>query len=121
MRNIYRNDFIVKAYFFEKKLVGFLSALKTKDHLDAHFIGIDYKVNKQLAIYPRILNDYVRLGIKHQVNQINFGRTASEIKTTIGASPQPLICYIRHKRSWVNKLISPFFKNCRCRKGVIRF
>ena len=110
LRSLYKKDFIVQAYFFENKLVGFLSALKTNDHLDAHFIGLDYGVSKQLAIYPRILNDYVRLGIKHQVKQINFGRTASEIKTTIGALPEPLMCYIRHKRSWVNNLISPFFK-----------
>ena len=110
LRALYKKDFIVQAYFFENKLVAFLSALKTNDYLDAHFIGLDYGVSKQLAIYPRILNDYIRLGIKHQVKQINFGRTASEIKTTIGALPEPLMCYIRHKRSWVNKLISPFFK-----------
>ena len=91
-------------------MVGFLSALKTNNHLDAHFIGLDYTLNKECAIYPRILNDYVRLGIELKVSQINFGRTASEIKTTIGAQPEQLMCYIRHKRPLVNTLLKPFFK-----------
>ena len=92
------------------RLVGFLTALKNKTHLDAHFIGLDYRLNKALAIYPRILNDYIRLGIEKKVEQINLGRTASEIKTTIGAIPLELSCYIKHKNKFVNAMIRPFFK-----------
>ena len=110
LKDCYKEDFIVKAYFFEGKIVGFLSALKNKTHLDAHFIGLDYDLNKAHAIYPRILNDYVRLGIQHKVVQINLGRTASEIKTTIGAMPLELSCYIKHKNKFINALIRPFFK-----------
>lgn len=110
LKDCYKEDFIVKAYFLEGKIVGFLSALKNKTHLDAHFIGLDYDLNKTHAIYPRILNDYVRLGIQHKVGQINLGRTASEIKTTIGAMPLELSCYIKHKNKFINALIRPFFK-----------
>lgn len=110
LKDCYKEDFIVKAYFFEGKIVGFLSALKNKTHLDAHFIGLDYDLNKVHAIYPRILNDYVRLGIQNKVVQINLGRTASEIKTTIGAMPLELSCYIKHKNKFINALIRPFFK-----------
>ena len=110
LKDCYKEDFIVKAYFFEGKIVGFLSALKNKTHLDAHFIGLDYDLNKVHAIYPRILNDYVRLGIQNKVVQINLGRTASEIKTTIGAMPLELSCYIKHKNKFINALIKPFFK-----------
>lgn len=109
LRALYKDNFIVKAYFYEDKLVGFLSALVNKNHLDAHFIGLNYDLNRECAIYPRILNDYVRLGIENKVTQINFGRTASEIKTTIGAKPEHLMCYIRHKRKSVNRLLKPFF------------
>ena len=110
LKDCYKKDFIVKAYFLEGKIVGFLSALKNKTHLDAHFIGLDYDLNKTHAIYLRILNDYVRLGIQHRVGQINLGRTASEIKTTIGAMPLELSCYIKHKNKFINALIKPFFK-----------
>jgi predicted N-acyltransferase len=108
LRTLYKDDFIVKAYFLEDKLIGFLSALVNNNHLDANFIGLDYELNKTHAIYPRILNDYVRLGIENKVSQINFGRTASEIKSTIGATPENLVCYTRHRRNFINKLLKPF-------------
>lgn len=113
LRSIYKEDFIVKAYFLKDKLVGFLSALANNNHLDAHFIGLDYELNKTYAIYPRILNDYVRLGIEKGASHINLGRTASEIKTTIGAEPTNITCYIRHRRPFLNRLIQPFIKNVR--------
>lgn len=107
LRALYKDNFIVNAYFKDEKLVGFLSALHNNNHLDAHFIGLDYELNKTYAIYPRILNDYVRLGIEKQVSQINFGRTASEIKSTIGATPENLVCYTRHRHNVINKLLKP--------------
>lgn len=110
LRAIYKEDFIVKAYFLEGELVGFLTALANNNHLDAHFIGLNYDLNKAHAIYPRILNDYIRIGIEKQVSHINFGRTASEIKTTVGAVPTELTCYIKHKRPLVNHMIRPFIK-----------
>lgn len=108
LRALYKDNFIVQAYFYEDKLVGFLSALDNNNHLDAHFIGLDYELNKTYAIYPRILNDYVRIGIERQVSQINFGRTASEIKSTIGATPENLVCYTRHRHNVINKILKSF-------------
>lgn len=110
LRATYHEYFIVKAYFLNDKLVGFLSALANNNHLDAHFIGLDYSLNKTHAIYPRILNDYIRIGIEKKVSYINLGRTASEIKTTIGAVPTELTCYLKLKRPFVNKLLMPFIK-----------
>lgn len=116
LREIYHEDFIVKAYFYEDKLVGFLSALANNNHLDAHFIGLNYDLNKQHAIYPRILNDYVRIGIEKGVLHINFGRTASEIKTTIGAVPIDLTCYIKHKRPFFNSIIRFIIKRVKLKE-----
>jgi predicted N-acyltransferase len=108
-----KENFIVKGYFLENRLIGFLTALVNDNKLDAHFIGLDYELNKSHAIYPRILNDYVRIGIEKQVSSINLGRTASEIKTTIGASPLELSCYIKHKNPFLNSLVKPFFRRIR--------
>ena len=63
LKNTYKDDFIVQGYFLNDKIVGFLSALVNKKNLDAHFIGLEYDLNKTYAIYPRILNDYLRLGL----------------------------------------------------------
>ena len=116
LRASFKDDFIVKAYFLDDKLVGFLTALFNKNTLDAHFIGLDYQLNKSHAIYPRILNDYVRLGIEKQVSSIDLGRTASEIKTTIGAKPIELSCYIKHKNPFFNSLIKPFFRRIKIKE-----
>ncbi len=110
LKNTYKDDFIVQGYFLDQKIVGFLSALHNNNHLDAHFIGLDYTLNKDYAIYPRILNDYIRLGLEKGVATINLGRTASEIKSTVGAIPLELSCYIKHKNKFINFLIRPFFK-----------
>jgi hypothetical protein len=111
LKNLFPEKFIVKGYFLNDQLVGFLSAMQNETHLDAHFIGIDYSNNKEYAIYPRILNDYVRLGIETKSDQINLGRTASEIKSTLGAQPKALTCYCKHKRYIPNQILKPFIKN----------
>ena len=85
-----------------------MSGIVNNDSLDAHFVGIDYSLNKQLAIYQRMLYDYIQIAIKQQLKVINFGRTASEIKSSIGATSQDLTCYIRHKKTIKNKFIKHF-------------
>jgi hypothetical protein len=111
LKTVFKDNFFVKGYFLENKLVGFLSAMKNHESLDAHFIGIDYSKNKQFGIYTRILNDYIRLGIDTKSKRINLGRTASEIKSTLGAEPETLTCYFKHKRKLANAVIRPFVKN----------
>lgn len=100
------DDYIIKGYFLDKKMVGFLSAMTSQKNLDAHFVGIDYKYNKEYAVYQRILYDYINMAIEKKLEGINFGRTASEIKSSIGAVPQDLTIYLRHKKSVPNKFLS---------------
>lgn len=102
------DDYIVKAYFLKDKMVGFLSAMVNKNSLDAHFVGIDYKFNRKYAVYQRMLYDYINIAIATQRSLINFGRTASEIKSSVGAVPQDLTIYLRHKQSIPNAIIKPF-------------
>ncbi|WBX73862.1 GNAT family N-acetyltransferase [Tenacibaculum pacificus] len=102
--------YFLKAYWLEDKLVGFLSGIFNQDSLDAHFVGIDYQNNKEYAIYQRMLYDYISLGIESQVKSINFGRTASEIKSSVGAVPQDLTIYLRHKKTITNSILSLFLK-----------
>ncbi|NNE31809.1 MAG: hypothetical protein HKN40_05515 [Winogradskyella sp.] len=111
LKETFKDKFIVIGYFLNNHLVGFLSAMQNNTNLDAHFIGIDYSNNKTYSIYPRILNDYVRLGIETKSTHINLGRTASEIKSTLGAKPKTLTCYFKHKRHFANKILKPFIAN----------
>ncbi len=108
LKNKFGNKYILKTYWDQDKIVGFMSGIMNTDSLDAHFVGIDYELNRELAIYQRMLYDYVEIAIDKKLKVINFGRTASEIKSSIGAIPQELTCYIRHKKSITNKFIKPF-------------
>ena len=106
-----RDDYIIKGYFLNEKMVGFLSAMVSQNNLDAHFVGIDYKYNKEYAVYQRILYDYIAIAIQRNLKVINFGRTASEIKSSVGAVPQDLTIYLRHKKSVPNKFLSLLLNN----------
>ena len=103
-------NYIIKTYWLQNQLVGFLSGIVNKNCLDAHFVGIDYKHNKTFAVYQRMLYDYIDIAIKKKLTVLNFGRTASEIKSSVGAIPQDLTIYVRHKKSIPNKFLSLFLK-----------
>lgn len=103
-----KERYILKGYWLEEKLLGFMSGIINEGSLDAHFVGINYEVNRQYAVYQRMLYDYVDLGIQNKVKHINFGRTASEIKSSIGAVPQEMTIYLRHRKRLPNKLLRLF-------------
>ncbi len=95
---------IFRAYFFQTQLVGFSVAI-LDDEMEAHLVGIDYHVNKELYLYSRMLYDFVALGIDKKVKQIVFGRTAVEIKSALGAMPVQFGNVIRHSQSIPNLFV----------------
>ena len=104
------NRVYFNTYWYENKIVGFATAFKVGEVLDAHYVGIDYAYNKELSIYPRILNDYVRLGFDLGSTKVNLGRTSSEIKSTLGAQPENLNCYVRHRKTFTNVMFKPLIR-----------
>lgn len=102
------DQYVLQAYFLNDVMVGFMSGAINNKTLDAHFVGIDYRYNRRHAIYQRMLYDYIRIAIDKRVRTLNFARTASEIKSSVGAIPQDLTIYIRHKKSITNRLLQLF-------------
>lgn len=103
-------NFLLQSYWIGDKMVGFLSGMITNNSLDAHFVGIDYSLNKQYAIYQRMLYDYIKIAIDKNLEIVNFGRTASEIKSSVGAIPQDLTIYFRHKKRITNRILHLFLQ-----------
>jgi hypothetical protein len=95
-------------YYQDSKLVGFRTSFVLKDSLEAHFIGLDYEVNKSFEVYQNILYDYIKETIDYDKKRLFLGRTASEIKSTVGAEAHMLTCYIRHRNPLSNRIIKPF-------------
>ena len=104
------DNYILKTYFLNDKIVGFISGVINKNSLDAHFVGIDYQLNREFAIYQRMLYDYIEIAINKNLEKINFGRTASEIKSSVGAIPEDLTMYLRHKKSITNRILKLFLQ-----------
>ncbi len=99
--------FFVDGYFLDGKIVGFYSYFRW-DYLMIHFMGIDYEHNKQYKLYNRMLLDMVEKGIHDQASFIHLGRTATEIKSTVGAKPRTMKIYLRHKSNWKNRIMKRF-------------
>ncbi len=105
------NNFIIQGYFLKNELVGFSSAFICNDVIDANYVGINYDLNQEYAIYQRILYDYIELAIHSKSKELRFGRTAEEIKSTVGAEPVNMKLYIRHQSSIKNSLLKPVFSS----------
>jgi hypothetical protein len=99
------DDFNIRAYFLEEKLVGFISTFKAHHELEAHFVGYDEAYNRKNAVYANVLYDIVRIGIEQKVEKIVMGRTAPEIKSAVGAVGVHLNCFVRHQSYLKNQII----------------
>lgn len=108
MKKRFPGKFAVMMYTLKGKPVAFRTLFLNNNQLEAHFIGVDYALNKEFDLYQRILYDFVDDAIKTSRNQLLLGRTAAEIKSAIGAVAHDFTCYIRHRNSIHNQVIRPF-------------
>jgi hypothetical protein len=99
-------DLEIRTYHLGETCVGFLTAVICGDRCEAHIVGLDYAHNREHGIYQRMLYDYVDIAIQRRCVHLIFGRTAAEIKSTVGAFPVDLTVLIRHSRKISNTLLS---------------
>ena len=52
-----------------------------------------------------MLYDYVELAIEKNCKELRFGRTAEEIKSSIGARPVPMKLFIKHRNPIANRIL----------------
>jgi hypothetical protein len=100
------DDFEIRTYHLNNVCVGFMTAVICGDRCEAHIVGLDYEHNREHGIYQRMLYDYVEVAIARHCTHLVFGRTAAEIKSTIGAFAVDLTVMIRHARKISNTLLS---------------
>ncbi|WP_294298030.1 8-amino-7-oxononanoate synthase [uncultured Chryseobacterium sp.] len=101
------SNFKVFGYFLEEELIGFYTLVLNNTDVDTYFLGYDKEIQKEKQIYLNMLLDMAGFAIDHQFKRVIFGRTALEIKSTIGAEPVEIFGLIRHTYSFIN----PFMKN----------
>jgi len=92
--------------FFEaEELVAFYSSLDDGRELVGHFLGTSSKVNGHYQLYLNILIKYLKLGIEGHFERIQLARTAIEMKSSVGATPVHMACYIGHRNKLYNRWV----------------
>jgi hypothetical protein len=89
----------------EGRIVGFIITLKDNDTAYGYHIGFDREAGESLPLYLRLLHasiaDALHLGCRH----LSFGRTALEPKARLGAQPQPITVWMRHRQPVMNLFV----------------
>jgi predicted N-acyltransferase len=104
------NHFLLFGYFLEDKLVGFHTILLNGTVLETYFLGYNTHVQKENMLYLNMLYNMTEYGIENGFKKIIFGRTALEIKSSIGAIPVKMSGFIYHNNKLINKQIDKLFK-----------
>jgi hypothetical protein len=89
--------------------VAFVVTLRHGETATAYFVGFDREVAAPL--YLRLLHAVVEDALALGCRRIEFGRTALEPKARLGARPQPVAVYLRHRVPVMNWLLRALLCN----------
>lgn len=103
--------FILVGYYLKNELVGFHTLLVNGKTLETYFLGYDEQIQKEKMLYLNMLYNMTEFGIENQFKKIIFGRTALEIKSSIGAKPVIMSGFIYHTNKWINRILPKIFPN----------
>jgi len=107
LKRTFKEDFTLDGYFLDGELIAFYTTIVNGHETEAHFLGMDPKPNRQYQVYMNILYDIIRKGIERESKYVVFARTATEIKSSVGARPHEMFCYMRHPNTFANKFMTP--------------
>jgi len=107
LKRVFKDDFTLDGYFLDGKLVAFYTTIVNSHETEAHFLGMQPEYNRAHQVYMNILYDIIRKGIDRESKYVIFARTATEIKSSVGAIPHQMYCYMRHPNSFANKFMTP--------------
>lgn len=102
-------DFILRGYYENEQLVGFTTVIHHGNELETYFLGYDDSIQREKMLYLNMLYDIVQCGILQGYKRIILGRTALEIKSSIGAIPVQLNGFMRHSYALVHQNLSWIF------------
>ena len=104
LKNQWGEDFPVIAYYLEDEIVGFQCGIVTEKTTEAFFVGFLQEENKLHFMYQRMLLEFIKQGIGKGSDKIAMGRTALDIKSSLGAYPKRLMCHMKVDNLFVHML-----------------
>jgi len=80
------------------EILGFVTSLRDGDTAIAYYIGFDRAAaDSGLPIYLRLLHATIADAISWGCRELSLGRTALEPKAALGAKPEPISIWLRHR------------------------
>lgn len=89
----------------DDQLLGFVTTIRDGRQAIGYYIGFDRETNAKCPLYFRLLQTVVDDAIRLGCQQLSLGRTALEPKARLGARPDPLRIWIRHRVPMLNILV----------------
>jgi len=108
LKKALKDEFVIRVFEAEGRITAFTTGFIHGSLYDAHFIGIDYHENRKHSLYLNILYDFVEQAIAARSEKLFFGRTALEIKSTVGARAHPLESWLKINSRILQGVIAPF-------------
>ncbi len=107
------DKFHLWVYKDKGEIISFFTVFEDGDILDAHFLGYDPEINHKHKLYLNILLAMIDYSSKNEFRQLQLSRTATEIKSSVGAEGVPMWAYLRFPNKvfngWMPAIYS-FFK-----------
>jgi hypothetical protein len=89
----------------EREILGFVTLLRDGELAIGYYIGYDRAAASTLSLYLRLLHAVVGQAIEWRCRRLSLGRTALEPKARLGARPEPLFIWARHRHPTANFFI----------------
>src|SRR5690606_14602614 len=102
--------FKVYGYFLNGELVGFYTLILNGSHLETYFLGYDIQHQYPNQLYLNMLYDMAKFAIENKFENVIYARTAMEIKSSVGAIPKPMVIYLKHTNTFINRILKLLFK-----------
>ena len=99
------DDFRATVVRRDNQLVGFISVLRDGDTAVPYYIGFERTAGLGNTIYLALVHAAISEAIEMGCRRISFGRTALDTKAGLGARPQRLWLWARHRNPALNMLI----------------
>jgi hypothetical protein len=89
-------------------LIGFTSTIRNGETMHAHFLGMEEEYKYSHHLYHNMLFDLLEEAIAGGFRKLDYARTASEIKSSVGAVPVDYACLLKVRSRLVHKLVPVF-------------
>ena len=86
-------------------LLGFVTTVKDGETAVGYYIGFDRAANAEIPICFRLLQAVIGHAISLGCTRLSLGRTALEPKARLGARPDPMRIWIRHRIPMLNLIV----------------